>query len=408
MKNSSTILKFILILFAAILSCPELEAQTWAWTEQTVDKQPGRFTSLATDKEGNVHMVYSSDAEGFKYAFHSVADPRWYTMQLEGGAGYTGIAIDAQGNPHACLAVNSTGTIQYAFFTGGKWNLQQIAPGTGPVWYSCSIGIAADGTPHVTWYQEKGPDLSLYGHYKYAVLRDGAWLARTIDMDPLTGKWHSMVVDAKGSAHISYDCFVNGELKYAVETGPQWQIGIADSRRLSHTGRLESAPESVGMGNSLALDDSGAAHISYQTDTSIKYASQSGETFKTQVVDSVRAFGSWVGYRTTLVLDKRGMPHIAYEHSGALKHAYWDGRRWNVQLLVHGGQEPYRFSSMAIDKNDVIYISYRDPEDGSVKVRVGKPAQQEPGPAKTQTAVAPTKVDDGKAASIAEKPKENE
>jgi hypothetical protein len=345
---------------------------TWNWTEETIDAQQARFPSIATDSDGNVHLVYSSDTEGFKYGFRSAGSKHWFTMPIEGGAGFTSLTLDSKNNPHVCLAINTSGIIKYGSFEGAKWSFQQIAPGTGPVWYSCSVGVSPDGTPHVSWYQEKGPDLSLYGHYKYAVLKGGAWLVRTIDSDPLTGKWHGMVVDGKGNAHISYDCFVNGELKYSVESGSQWHISVVDSRRLTRSLEPQNTVESVGMGNSLVLDAKGLAHISYQTDSALKYASETGESFKTQVVETVRPWGSWVGYRTGLALDSHSVPHISYEDAGTLKHAYWDGQKWNIQVLARNGSEPYRFSAMAIDKNDGIYIVYRDPMEGSLKLKLGR------------------------------------
>lgn len=369
-----------------LLLSPASQGQTWNWTEQTIDPQPAKFPSIAADQDGNLHLLYSSDADGFKYAFRPTGDSRWFAMPLEGGNGYTQITIDSSGNPHACLAVNSASMIKYGYFKNSKWTFQQIAPGTGPVWFSCSVAISPDGTPHVTWYQERGADMVLYGHYKYAVLKDGVWMVRTIDMCSLTGKWEDMLVDKNGIVHISSDCFVNGELHYAVQDGTDWHVSIVDSRRLDVSANRDSIQESLGMGNSLLLDDRGMAHFSYMTDTALKYAEQTPNGFRTQTVDSIKPWGSWVGYRTSLVLDKKGFPHIAYEDSGTLKHAFWDGTRWNIQVLARNGPEPYRFSSMAIDNNGLIYVVYRDPDDGSLKVKIGKFAEKA-GPEKTiQTA----------------------
>src|ERR1044071_800114 len=67
-----------------------LHAQSWTWKEQTVDPQPGRFISMAVDPDGNLHLLYSSDSEGFKYGFRGYGDAQWYTMPVQNGAGFTG------------------------------------------------------------------------------------------------------------------------------------------------------------------------------------------------------------------------------------------------------------------------------------------------------------------------------
>jgi hypothetical protein len=45
--------------------------------------------------------------------------------------------------------------------------------------------------------------------------------------------------------------------------------------------------------------------------------------------------------------------------------------RWRVQVVANRATEPYLYSSMAIDKSDALYISYRDPSDGSLRVAMG-------------------------------------
>ena len=132
------------------------------------------------------------------------------------------------------------------------------------------------------------------------------------------------------------------------------------------------------MGSSLVLDSKGLARISYQTDTSLKYAEEQPDGFfKSRVVDTLRnPWGSWVGYRTTLLLDKDQLPHIIYEDSGNLKHAYWNGEKWSVRILVHASMDPYRYSAAAIDSNDKIYVTYRDSQDSSIKLLIGQPTDK--------------------------------
>ena len=61
------------------------QVPTWNWTEETIDAQQARFPSIAADGDGNIHLVYSSDTEGFKYGFRPAGSKHWFTMPIEGG-----------------------------------------------------------------------------------------------------------------------------------------------------------------------------------------------------------------------------------------------------------------------------------------------------------------------------------
>jgi hypothetical protein len=360
------------LVFLLSLALPLLASgQTWKWTSETADVW-AKFTSLAVDKEGNIHVGYAGDSGSvLKYAFRPAASGHWFIMaldkQLQDFA--TSIGLDAQGNPHLCYTPRE---LKYAQWNGKKWDIQQIAPGTGSVEYNCTVSIGSDGTSHVIWYHTRSADGANFLHLKYATLEDGVWMARTVDFDGEDGKWNSMVLDAKGYPQLLYSVFPRGELKYAVWDGKDWIIQL--SARPSGTA-------SAGMGNSLVLNAQGEPEFSYY-ETSVEYGAASrgwlkfarrkGNSWASETVDTVYQRGSWVGFRSSLVLDKQGFPHISYEDFGALKHAYWDGTRWQIQVVSGRAGEPYLYSSMAIDTENNLYISYRDPSDGSLKVAIGR------------------------------------
>jgi hypothetical protein len=353
-------------LFLLIVSWP-LQAQSWQWTTETVDPA-GNSTSLAIDKDGNVHLSFFSDGV-LKYGFRPAQNAHWFTMNIAPGGGYlelpSKIALDSQGNPHICF---TPGVLKYASFDGKQWIIQQIDPGSGLIEYTCSVSIAPDGTPSVTWYQYSGPDGGYYLHVKHAMLENGVWMARTVDYEGQTGKWNSVVVDAQGVPHVSYDSFLIGAIKYATWDGKQWKVSVVDSRELRN-----GATYNAGMGNSLILNRAGKAGISYEDLETLRYGWQTDTGWKIDVVDHIQTSGSWLGYRSRQALDPQGNPHIAYEDSGAVKHAYWDGTRWKIQVISPPGLQRLRFEDIAIDQKGTVYISYRDAADGSLKVAVGRP-----------------------------------
>jgi hypothetical protein len=200
---------------------------------------------------------------------------------------------------------------------------------------------------------------------RHAVLEGGQWFAKTIDWDAQTGKWNSMVLDARGNPRVSFDAFVSGQLKYAAWNGNTWAVVPVDSRTASQQpGR--------GMGNCLVLDSAGRAMISYFEEGALKYARQKESGgWSIETLASANPSPSWVGYRSSLALDSSGFPHIVYEDSGTLRHVYWDGKTWKKQLIEPAGAQRFRYASIAITRDDIIYISYCDHEDGSLKVAIG-------------------------------------
>ncbi len=340
-------------------------AQGWSWSFEKVDSG-AKFTSLAVDSRGSVHVSYTDSASHVvKYAFRSVESSRWFTLVLDKNLGNatTHLALDSQGYPHICYP--DWTNLKHAYWNGKRWITQEISPG-GAKEFTCSLAISSDGTPYVSWYQVRAANGSNYYHIRTAVLQDGAWLARTLDFDGEAGKWNSTVVDSQGRAFVSYSVFPTGELKVAQFNGKEWHVSFIDSLGRSSSKGVR------GMGNCLSVDARGILHVSYFSNKELRYADQQDDRWLVQKVDDISPPGSWAGYQSSLGIDHAGHPHISYDDGSALKHAYWDGTRWHIQIVAPGGSEPYRYSSLGVGPDDTIYISYRDSQDGSLKVAVGR------------------------------------
>lgn len=353
---------------------PAEQLTTWSWHVETVDG-PANFPSIVTDTQGNVHLAYWSQEQnhtGVKYAFRDAVQGRWYSMFVTStGPAVTGIGLDASQNPHLCF---TNGAVFYLAFDGKKWSGQEIAPNSGTRSYDCSVAVDNEGKPYVTWYHEFTPAGTLYGHFKCAALQEGKWLVRTVDFDNQTGKWNSLALDAHGYPHVTYDSWDKGAMKYASWDGKEWNIKVIAS------GITDPGDGSAhGMGSSLVMGPDGMPRVSYVAfsrniagNAFLMYAHESGGKWTTQRVVPLISLGSWQGVRTSLALDRDGFPHISYEDAGAIKHAYWNGRTWKVQVIATSGADPYPNNAIAIAPDNTIFISYRDPEDGSLKVAVAK------------------------------------
>jgi hypothetical protein len=353
------------VLFFFLLVSGAARAQSWSWTYDLIDL-PAKFPSLAVDSSSNLHISYADSTGALKYGFRPAGSSKWFFMVLDKqlGAFTTTLTLDSNDNPHICYTPE---ILKYTHFDGKQWRTVQIDKESGEVGYTCSIVISKGGVPHLTWYQLSNNIL----HLRYAVLQDKIWLARTVDFDFQTGKWNSMVLDAQGNPLVSYSYWTGGELRVAHWNGKQWDVTTVDSPGRSH------GEVTIGQGDSLILDSAGKPHISYYSEKALKYAHLVGDEWKMETVDQFTWLGGWTHFRSSIVLDKQARPHICYENAGLLKHAYWDGKQWRIQVLARSGLDSARYESTAIDRDDTIYVAFRDPEDNTLKLATGRPSSQQ-------------------------------
>ncbi len=353
-------LRWIILVFAMAF-CSGAQAQSWRWTFEDVDVH-GAQTSIIADKDGNLHLsYYVPDNFGeLRYAFRSAAESRWYKDSLDQHLGEfsTGITLDVNDGPGICYTPRK---LKYIHWTGHKWSpAQEVDPGSGLIAYHCSIKYTRADAPEITWYLE-----SIF-NLRYAVLEDGAWEARSVEVGTQSGKWNSLFLDQNDLPHVAYSSFKMGELHYAYFDGQGWVRNILDSNPLA-------GPR--GMGASLVLDARGNPMISYHDLNSLKFAHFDGRKWLTETIEELPPYvdWSWKNFCTTILVDHNGNPHISYEsHLLGLKHAWWDGKRWHTQLIRASQGASIFESSMTIDRNDDLYIAFCDPIDGSLKVAIGK------------------------------------
>lgn len=355
----------VAVLLLALLQPAKVAAQTWNWTTEDVDVQ-GESTSIVADHEGNLHISYYAITGGLlKYAFRSADTAKWFNMTLEHGQDFmvTRIAVDANSNPHICYTPRIT---KYAHYDGKKWHTQEVDPGSGVVGFWCSIQVGSDDKPQISWYLEGGT------YFRYAILKDGVWAATSIEGGggAFPGKWNSMVLDAQNRPRMSYTWFPAGQLKYTSFDGKVWSISLLDTP-------TESPGGTRGMGNSLIFDRQGNPMITYYTEDAFKMAHFVDGKWKKEIIAEIPSYTaaySWRSFRSAMVLDSNGNPHIGFESLRGLEHLWWDGKEWKSQLLIASVGNTFYDNAMTIDKKDDLFISYRDPADGSLKVLAGHPS----------------------------------
>jgi hypothetical protein len=208
-----------------------------------------------------------------------------------------------------------------------------------------SIAVDGSGKAHISYVGNNS--------LRYATNASGSWVTASLEsvsynyIDSKT----SLAVDGSGKIYICFVDFINSSskvLKYATNKTGAWTVEAVNSNV------ADTSPF-------LAIDSSNEAHICYEGQNGdLNYATNaSGSWVNTQVDAAV-----WPA-RPSLVVTSSGAVYIAYFDlvNYDLKCAANTGGGWVPEVVVNGylgGQMPYYCTSIALDKNNHLYISYYD------------------------------------------------
>jgi hypothetical protein len=332
----------------------------FAWHVETVDStgDVGLHTSLVLDGNGYPHISYRDwSSYDLKYAYQDASGWHVETVDSEGDVGlFTSLALDGNGYPHISYYDLSNRDLKYAYQDASGWYTETVdSSSVGQDWigYYTSLALDVGGYPHIS-YQTYTPA----SHLRYAYQDASSWHIEIVDFTG--GYYTSLALDEGGYPHISH-WFEYGfvhELRYACLDASGWHTETVDtvSTDLAYAGGYTS----------LALDENGYPHISYNDGTAgnLKYAHYDGTTWQVEIVDRV---GSWFwGGGNSLVLDENEHPHISYYDAGSLKYAYRDASGWHIET-VDSERDVGWYTSLALDGEGIPHISYYDASNRDLK-----------------------------------------
>jgi hypothetical protein len=316
------------------------------WHIYVVDR--GTLSSIDVDSASLPHMGYYTGGEkGLGYA--EWKDGSWTTSAIDNKSG--------AGNPHSMVLDrfdrpfvayrnshldSNRSAIMMAFRNGMNWTFHKVEdnPLASP---DLSIALDSSDLPGISYMKRQfvGDESALW----FAKLEsNGTWSYEEIDSNGEL-RYSSLCMDSKDNFHISYE-ELGDELRYAYWNGTEWSVEVVED-------------EGVGAWSSIIADKHGRPHIAYYdgTHSDVKYATKLNGTWNMTSIDYM------IGPILSLDLDSLERPHISYQSRDLhLKHAYWNGTAWNIEV-VDNTTYVGELSSMKIDNNDDIHISYREYND---------------------------------------------
>lgn len=202
---------------------------------------------------------------------------------------------------------------------------------------------------HISYFDNPNQDL------KFATNTSGSWLAGAIDSGDAVGDNSELAIDGQGKAHISYYDRSNADLKYITSVSGTWVPTVVDSAGVT------------GLDTSIAVDSNGKIHISYfdawanfanGTETAdLNYATNASGSWVVTTIDS----NGRVGEHSSIAIDGNDKVHISYYDAATanqdLKYANNTSGSWVVETIdTESGAGPY--SSIAVDSQNKVHIAY--------------------------------------------------
>lgn len=304
------------------------------WEIQTIDATSGAGwgTSLAIDRENNIHIAYYDSGSGpksLKYAHWTGSSWSVETVaQINESIGIGGpsLVLDSNSSPHIVYYDSwARSSIKYAYWNGTSWTIEKVSDGD-----SMSNVVMDENNNLYLAYRENG-SLVL------AKKTGNSWSTEAITA---VSGYISIALDTNNSIHIAF-----GSLKHAYKVGSSWSIQTVDS---------------IGGDNSIITDTNNYPRIAYYDNgplsVNLKYAYWDGTQWKTETIDSAGD----VGKDNSIALNANNNPYISYcdyYPNVDLKFAHWTGSAWSVETVDSEGTTGF-FTSLKFDQNGIPCIAY--------------------------------------------------
>ena len=262
---------------------------------------------------------------------------------------FSSIAADSNLVTHILSYNGAPGDLRHEWLDGTGWHNEAVDT-AGDVGRYCSATVDRYDRPCVAYADATNQTL------KFARLGDRGWMIETVPGISTECGYISLALDSTGFPHISFHDLMNLNLVYVAQSRDGWRSEVVDE-----------GPNCGGY-CSLALDARDGAHIAYHdsVNRALKYAwNEEGRWLTRTVVDKN------VDGDISMDLDRNDYPVIAYceatERGGNLVCIREARSGWRSRA-VDAGDSLRVYTSLRVDHDGGVHISYTDVGTGSLKI----------------------------------------
>ena len=221
------------------------------WSEEIVDDVLGATSdaSIAVDAQGHPQIVYTPELAGLPMRYAKWDGTAWQKedIVLRGGILSPSLVLDSEDKPHVAYIVDGGGEVDYAFRSGGMWNVETVDIVSPNQTLGTSLALDSTRRPHIAY-----DELFAVG-INYAVKSDAGWSTGLVDVRQ---RWTpALVLDSEDGPHMVFYDAERGALIYATQSSGTWCLQT-----------IEDDPNDlirIGRDPAIALDDDGGIHVSY-------------------------------------------------------------------------------------------------------------------------------------------------
>lgn len=253
---------FAFIDTSSVLKLAE-RATDGTWTSETVTGSlvvdttaDNRTFDIAVDSNSNPSIIFVEDTSfDLHYAWRIPDTTTWTVEDVDTAVNYEQCAIDfdPSNEPHV-LCKNGSNETRAFIKADGTWTATpgEAVSTAGNTGNYVSVAVDSDGNTHACWYE------STLQNLEYNVRTSGSWgTSETVDGTNRKGQECSIALDSSDVPHISYIEDQTGapyDLWYSHRTGGSWSGNNEEVLANVYTGGITVAPVTqmlLGVGDSL-------------------------------------------------------------------------------------------------------------------------------------------------------------